>query len=228
MFFTRTCSAAAAVSSCTAAHKDDHIARFGHFSDDVVCGSSAYYSAHFHSLCNVVIVINFIYLPCGKTDLVAVGTVSGSGFTGEFFLRQFAVDGLADAFSRVSRARYTHCLIYINSSRKRVSDCAAKTCCRAAERLDLCRMIVSLVLEHNEPVLFFAVYLCLHLDAAGVDFFGLVHVIGFPRLLQVLGADAGHIHKAYVLVPVAVNIRPHFHIVVKSSLNQMSIRAVLK
>ena len=72
MLFAGAGSTAASVASCPSAHQDDHITRLRNFPDHVVCGSSAYYSAYFHSLSHVVFVINFVNKTCSKTDLVAV------------------------------------------------------------------------------------------------------------------------------------------------------------
>ena len=89
-------------------------------------------------------------------------------------------------------------------------------------------MVVSLVLEHDEPVFFFAVDLGLDLDAAGVDLFRLVQVVCLVVLLQVFGADAGHIHEAQVLVSVSVYVLSHGHVFCKGFADDLPVRGIVE
>ena len=56
-------------------------------------------------------------------------------------------------------------------------------------------MVVGLVLEHQQPVLLFAVYLGVHVDGAGVDLLTLVQFGKQAPLFQGFCADGGNVHQ---------------------------------
>ena len=60
-------------------------------------------------------------------------------------------------------------------------------------------MVVGLVLEHEDPVLFLAVNVHLDLDGAGVDLLALVQVVQLAVCLQFLGSDGCQVHKGHGL-----------------------------
>ena len=131
----------------------------------------------------------------GEADLVAVGAVARSSAERNLLLRQLARQRLAERAARVGSTRHAHGLIDVRTARERIADSAAEARRRAAERLDLRRMVVRLVLEHDEPVFLLAADVGLDDDAAGVDFLGLVEVIEQAFLAQRLGADDGDVHE---------------------------------
>ena len=88
-----------------------------------------------------------------QTDLVTIRTVTVCRLAHQLLLRKLARDRVFHGNRRICRTGHTHCLIYIGTSGKRVTDSAAETCRSAAERLDFSRVVVGLVLEHEEPVL---------------------------------------------------------------------------
>ena len=96
MRFGRTGCAATAVTAGSAAQQDNNIAGGGHFTAYIFRGCRADYRADFHTLGNIAVVVNFINLPRGKTDLVAVRTVPRRRGGDEFSLRQFAGHGVFD------------------------------------------------------------------------------------------------------------------------------------
>ena len=67
-------------------------------------------------------------------------------------------------------------------------------------------MVVGFVLEHEDPVLFFAVDVHLDLDGAGVDLLALVEIWHEAALFEHLGANSGHIHERHVLFTLLINL----------------------
>ena len=90
---------------------------------------------------------------------------------------------------RVCGAGYAHRLVDVGAAGQWVAYAATDASGRAAERLDFRRVVVSLVLEKEQPVFVIAVDVDGDLDGAGVDLFGLVEVLEQPLHLEVLGAD---------------------------------------
>ena len=116
--------------------------------------------------------INFVNLTGSETNLVAVGTETARRFLRNYPLRKFAFQRFAQRFTRVCRAGYAQCLINIRAPAKRVSDSAAETGSRAAVGFNFSRMVVRLVLVHDEPVFRAPVDVSRNFDTAGVDFVG--------------------------------------------------------
>ena len=67
-------------------------------------------------------------------------------------------------------------------------------------------MVVSLVLEHEQPVLGSAVDVDLDLDRAGVDLLRFVKVLELTGLFQILRAERSHVHESDILLAAAVNL----------------------
>ena len=130
-----------------------------------------------------------------KADLVAVRAVASGSAERDLLLRQLARQRLAERTARGSSARHAHGLVDIRAARERIADGTTEAGGRAAERLDLRRMVVRLVLEHDEPIFLLAADVRLDDDAAGVDLLGLVEVIEQALLAQRLGADDGDVHQ---------------------------------
>ena len=135
--------------------------------------------------------VDLIHLAGGKADLVAVGGVTGSGSGHQLALGQLAGHGLADRLERVACAGDTHSLIDVAAAGQRVADSTADTGGSTAEGLDLGGVVVSLVLEQEQPVLILAVDVTLDLDGAGVDLLRLVQILQDTLLLQLLGTNGG-------------------------------------
>ena len=140
-----------------------------------------------------------------QADLVAVGAVARSCGGDDLLLRQLALDGLLERGQRVARAGDAHRLIDVGAAGQRVADGAAQTGGRAAERLDLGRVVVGLVFKLQQPVLLLAVDVDLDLDRAGVDLLGLVQVLEQALLLEGFGADGGQVHQGHRLVLARVD-----------------------
>ena len=140
----------------------------------------------------------------GKTDLVAVAGITVSRPDHQFFLRQLAADGLGNGNGGIRCAGHTHSLIYIASSGQGIADRAAQAGGRAAERLDLCGMIVGLILEENKPLFCLGaisvIYFDRDHDRAGIVFVGLFHVGQLSVGLELLHAHDGQIHQADRLI----------------------------
>ena len=82
-------------------------------------------SADLHPLCHIIRVIDFLYIPGGKPDLIAIGAVSGGSAANQLSLGQLALHGLAERSRRICCSRHPHGLIDIGPPGKRIADRAA-------------------------------------------------------------------------------------------------------
>ena len=176
MALGRAGCAADAVTTRAAAQQDDHIAGRGALAADVVCGRGRHHGAAFQTLGDVALVIDLRHMTGGETDLVAVGGVARGGSLAQLALRQLAGQRLVERDSRVARAGHAHGLMHIGAAGERVTDAAADAGGCAAEGLDLGRVVVGLVFEHQQPVLRLAVDRGGDVDGAGVDLLALVEL----------------------------------------------------
>ncbi len=195
--------AADAVAAGAPAEKHDDVAGGRALATHVGGGGSRHDSADLHALGHVAGVVELGDLAGGEADLVAVAGVAGRGGGHEFALGELALEGLGDGDGRVCGAGDAHGLVDVAAAGERVADGAADAGGRAAEGLDLGRVVVGLVLKEVEPVLLLAVDVDLALDGAGVDLLGLVEVLEDALGLEVLGADGAHVHKADGLLVAA-------------------------
>ena len=203
MYFGGTGSTADTVTSGTSSEKDDDIARIRVLTDDRASRSCTHNSTDLHTFCNVVRMIDFFDITGSQTNLVAIGAVAVSCTSDKFLLRKFALEGFLHRYSRVSSTCHTHCLIYISTSGKRVTDRTAEAGSSTTKRLDLCRMVVCLILEVDEPLFFLAVYIYRYNDAAGIDLIGFFLVSKFALGFQFLHCHQGKIHQADKFVVTA-------------------------
>ena len=116
MGFGRTGCTAAAVSSGSAAQQNHNITRFRFCTDDILFRSSRNDCTDFHTLGNIVGMINFLYKAGGKTDLVAIGTVAVGSGGDNLGLGQLARQSLIKRCQRISCTGNTHCLIDIGTA----------------------------------------------------------------------------------------------------------------
>ena len=191
----RTGCTAAAIAAGLTAEQDDDIARLGYFTDDVLNRSRADNCADLHALCNIARMVEFVYQAGCKTDLVAVRGVTSGSRGAQLALGQLVGQGLGQRNGRVTGTGYAHCLIDIGTTGQRVTDGAAKAGSRTAEGFDLGRMVVGLVLEHEQPFLGLAVHLNGDLDRAGVDLLGLVEVLEVAALFEYLCGSGCDVHE---------------------------------
>ena len=196
MYFGRTGRAAAAVASRPAAKQNDNIARIGIFADYIFSRRSSHHGADLHTLRHIRRMINFFDIAGRQTDLVAVGRIAARRAAHKLLLRQLTLHRLLYRNGRIRRAGHAHCLIYIRTSRKRISDRAAQTGRRAAERFDLGRMIMRLVLKADKPLLCHAVDLYRNDDRAGVNFVGFFHILKLAVLFELFHRHQRQIHQA--------------------------------
>ena len=178
-----TGSSAAAVASGASAEQDYLVAGDRALTHDVLRGSRADDGADLEVLRDIIRMIELINSAGSETDLVAVGRISARRAVSYLRLRELARQRLGNRNTRVGASCDAHRLIDIRASGQRVADRAAKAGSRAAERLDLGRMVVRLVLEHEEPILGLAVDVDLDLHRAGVDLLGLIEVLQHAGLL---------------------------------------------
>ena len=116
--------------------------------------------------------IDFFYIAGSQTDLVSIGRITLGSSSYQFFLRKFSLHGIFHRYGGICCSGDAHSLVYIGTSGQRITDSASKAGSGAAERLDLCRMVVSLVFEVDQPFLFFAVYIYRNHNRAGIDLLG--------------------------------------------------------
>ena len=210
--------AADAVAAGAPAEQDDLVAGLGLLAAHVARGRGAHHGADLHALGHVARVVELGDLPRGEADLVAVAGVAGGGGRHELALRQLAGERLGDRHRGVGRAGHAHGLVDVAAAGERVADGAADAGRRAAEGLDLGRVVVGLVLEEEEPVLILAVDVDRDLDRAGVDLLGLVEAGELPGVLEPLGADGAHVHEADGL-PVAAELVADLEVAVEGRLD---------
>ena len=168
--------------------------------------------------------VDLVYKTGRKADLVAVGGVACRGGLAQLALRQLVFERFREGNGRVARAGHAHRLIDVGAAGERVADGAAEAGRRAAERFDLGRVVVGLVLEHEQPVLVVTVYECLYLDGAGVDLLGLVDVLKVAALLEYLGRDGTHVHqrdRTLCGLFFAVDLDTCRHVAVEGVLNHL-------
>ena len=118
-------------------------------------------------------------------------------------LRKFSFECLALRTGRICGSGHTHCLIYIGSAGKRVTDCTAKAGSCTTERLDLGRVVVGLVFEVDQPLFVFSVYIYRYDDGACVDFIRLFLICEFSFGFQFFHCQKGKVHKADEFVVTA-------------------------
>ena len=221
--------AAAAVTPCTTAHEHHHIPWLRALPHDVFFRRGGNDSADFHALRHISGMVDLRHLSRRETDLVAVGTVSGGRLPRDFLLRQFARPCILQRRARVRRAGQPHRLIDIGTPGQRVADCAAETSGRAAERLDLRRMVVCLVLEHHKPFFRLAVMVRVHDNRAGIDLLRSVKGVELSFLTHRLHTHDRDIHQGDVTFRIrAVNRLAIEKIFLISRLDGRTINAVLK
>ena len=133
--------------------------------------SCAYNSTNLHAFCNIAWVIEFRNLAGSKANLVAIAGITCSCRANDGALRKLSRKGLRNWNGWVCSASDAHRLVDVAAARKRVADCTTNAGSCAAKRLNLGWMVVSLVLEKEEPVFIFAVNVYLDLYSTGVDLF---------------------------------------------------------
>ena len=72
-------------------------------------------------------------------------------------------------------------------------------------------MVVSLVLEHQEPALGLAIDIDVDENAAGVVLLTHLHVIQLPGFPEIFGTYRGHIHQVQSFA-FAAKLRAHFEV----------------
>ena len=188
-------SAANTITAGTAAQQDDYITGLRTLTANIVRRSCAYNSTTLQALSGITVVIDFCNVTGSKTDLVAVGGVTGCSCLAQFPLGQLAGNGFVQGLPGICSAGDAHSLMDISTTGQRVTDTATDTGSCAAERLDFGGVVMGLILEHQEPILVLAVYLGIDVNRTGIDFLALVQLRKQTALFQCLCADGGNIHQ---------------------------------
>ena len=82
----RAGGAADAVTSGTPAEQDDLVARSRGFAAHMICRSRGHNRTNLHTLGHISGMVDLVHLTGGKTDLVAVGGITGGGGSDELAL----------------------------------------------------------------------------------------------------------------------------------------------
>ena len=199
------CAAAAVTARC-AAEQHDNVSGLRLEALDVRLRRCADDRANLHALCNITGVIKLRDLTGRKADLVAVGGIARRSAGGNLSCGQLTLHRILKRNSRVAAAGNAHRLINIRSAGERVANRAAKACCRAAERLNLRRVVVGLILELHEPLLGLAVDRDRHFNGTGVDLVAFVQIVYHAVLFEVFRADDRHVHERNGLVLALIQL----------------------
>ena len=183
MLLGRTGSAADAVTPGTPAQQYDDIPCRRTLADDRAFGSRAHDRADFHTFRYKTVVVVFLYLPGGQTDLVAVGRIPCRRADGQLALRQLACQRFFNRRTGIPCPGDAHGLIHISTAGQRISDGAPQTGSRAAEGFYFRWMVMGLVLEHNQPVFLFTVHFNGYDNGACIDFLRVVIIREFVFFL---------------------------------------------
>ena len=138
-----------------------------------------------------------------KTYLVAIARVASSSLCRDDALREFTLHSLANRLVYIASTRNTHSLVYVATSRQWVADSATETCRSTTERLNLCRVIMRLVLELQQPTLHDAIDIYIHENATCVILLALLHIVELTLLLEVASTYRCKFHKAEALLLTA-------------------------
>ena len=171
--------------------------------------------------------VNLRYLSGSQADLVAVGAIAGSSTQSNLLLRQLALQCFTDWTARISSTGYTHSLIYIGAAGQWVTDSTTQTGSSTTERLDFRRMVMSLVLEHNQPFLILAVDISIYYYTAGIDFLGLVQILQLALLSQCLHANNSQIHQGNIPVLASIELLAVSQVLIIGLLDRLRIIAIL-
>ena len=150
---------------------------------------------------------------------------------GNHALRKLARNGLSHRQIDIRSTGHAHCLIDICPAGKRVTDCTSETCCRSTERLNLCRMVMSFVLELKEPFLRCKLTLIIHhvnvhIYAASIVLFTHLHIVKQALSLEITGSDRCHIHQVQALM-FTTKFLANLHIEVESTVNLALYEGIL-
>jgi len=204
----RTRRAAHAVAARAAADEHDDVARDRGLAAHAAARAGGDDRADLHALGDVAGVVVLGHQAGREADLVAVGGIAGGRAGGDLALRELARQRAVVRGQGVGRAGDAHRLVHVGTARQRVADRAAEAGRGAAERLDLGRVVVRLVLEHHQPLLGAPVDLDRHHDGGGVHLLGVLHVIQRARALQLAARDRRDVHQADRLA-LAVEAEAH-------------------
>ena len=205
-----------AVPACAAPQEDDHVPGGGALPPDVFRRGRADDRAGLQMLGDVARVVDLGDMPGGQADLVSVGGIARRRRLAELPLGELAGQGLFNRRPGIAAAGEAHGLMDVGPAGQGVPDAAADTGGRAAEGLDLRGVVVSLVFEHQQPVLGFPVHHGGDVDGTGVDLLALVQLGEEAPLFQGLGRDGGDVHQGFgtVLGLLAVDLASQLQIVI--------------
>ena len=150
---------------------------------------------------------------------------------GNHALRKLARDGLSHRQIDIRSTGHAHCLIDIGPAGKRVTDCTSETCCRSTERLNLSRMVMSLVLELKEPFLrckltFIIHHVNVHIYAASIVLLTHLHIVKQTLSLEITGSYRCHIHQVQALM-LTTQVLADLHVEVESTVNLALYEGIL-
>ena len=148
------------VTAGTTAQQNDHIACCRALTTNIAGRSSSNDSTTLQTLCNIAVMVDLSNMAGGKTDLVAIGRITGGSGLTQLTLRQLTGQRLIQRLPGISSAGDTHSLMDISTAGQGVTDAAADAGCSAAKRLDFGGMVMCFVLKHKKPILVFPINRC--------------------------------------------------------------------
>ena len=141
-----------------------------------------------------------MHIPRSQSNLVPVGTVSLRRLLRQLLLRQLTRQRIFHRYRRIRPTRDSHGLIYIRTAGQRVTNRTAQTGGSPTEGLDFRRVIMRLILEHQEPFFLLTIHIYRQYDAAGIDLVALLQVRKTALRLQSAHRRQRHIHQTLRLI----------------------------
>ena len=200
VLFRRTRRTTDAVTPSTAAQQQNLIAGDGFFAPHMIGLDSPDHGADLQTLGDVTVVKDFAHVSRGQTDLVAIAGISGSGLFRNDALRQLPGQRIGHRLPDVTGTRDAHRLVNVTAARQRVADGPAQAGRSPTERLDFGRVVMSLVLELQQPTLGHSIDLHVDVNRAGIIFVADLQIIQFAGSPQVTRPDSRYIHQTDALV----------------------------
>jgi len=176
MRFAGAGCAAAAIASRASTEQQHNVARRRNFAANILFRRCANNRADLHALGEIAGMIDFMHESGRQAELIAVRAVARRSGSHQTALGQFVRKRILDRLRRICRAGHAHRLIDIAASGQRIANRAADAGRRAAERLDLSRVIVGLVFEQKQPVFLRTVNFRAEFNRASVDFLRFVEI----------------------------------------------------
>ena len=227
MLLGRTSSTATAITAGTTAYQHNNILSGRNFTNYIYLWCSCNNSTNLHALSQEALMIYLGNLTSSQANLITIGAIACCCPQSNLLLWQLALQGFANRTAWICCTGNTHSLIYIGTARQWIADSTAQTGSSATKWLNLSRMVMGFVLEHNQPFLIFATNICINHNTASVDFLGLVQILQLALLPQCLHANNSQIHQGNITILASIEILSICQILIISLADRFCIIAIL-